>query len=42
MNCSCASIKGIKNAKTNEDNGGPIHKVSEGNKDSIRNWDMGQ
>lgn len=42
VNCSCASIKGIKNAETNEDNGGPIHKVSERNKDSIRNWDMGQ
>lgn len=42
VNCSCASIKGIKNAETNEENGGLIHKVSEGNKDSIRNWDMGQ
>lgn len=41
MSCSCASLEGIKNAETNEDNGYPVHKVSEGNKDSIRNWDMG-
>lgn len=37
---SCASLEGI-NAETNEDNGGPVHKGSEGNKDSLRNWDVG-